>query len=96
LYNFNNRKFSYREIIAGNEIQKKSTGAFLAGFSVSSNVLFSHQNLTFVAHTLQSFFNARSTSFENYHQSIRQESATAGLTLGYAHAFVLKIRYLSV
>jgi hypothetical protein len=90
LYNFNHRKFSYRAIVGGNEIQKKSAGAFLAGFSISSNVLFSDQNLTFVADTLQSFFNTNASSFENYHQSIRQESATAGLTLGYAHTFVLK------
>lgn len=84
LYIFNHKKFSYRAAFLQNELQKKSAGSFLLGAYFSRLQINTDGNII-------------SPEFEHlFSQQVHFDQANYnnyGLTVGYAHTFVIKKKF---
>ncbi len=79
-YNFNNKKLSLGSVLAGNRIQKKSTGTFILGGFFSFNQIKADSSI--VSYSLDN-------SFDEYARFNNLKSTNFGAYFGYAYSLVL-------
>jgi len=79
-YNFNNKKLSLGSVLAGNRIQKKSTGTFVLGSYISFNQVKSDSSLV---------SSSSGNSFNEYANFTNLKTINFGAYFGYAYSLVL-------